>query len=275
MQQSNESSSRAGGRARAAGLGLAAALCLLTPHAGSARQDAVDVESTRDALDRWMLTRGLISREKADWALGRQVLEERAAVLEREIAQVRERTQEARAGIADAESKRAELELQKSALAEASQTLARRIAGFEGRTLDLLQRCPEPVREGVKVFSQRIPQDPAQARSSLSERYQFVIGTLNEIHRFQRELRVASELRELPGGETAEVTVLYAGLGQAWYVTADGKTAGVGCEGPQGWTWRAAPEAAERIARAIAILQKKEVAAFVQLPLDVGQGGAR
>lgn len=276
MQQSHTfASHRAGGSARAASLGLAAALCLLAPHAGSAGQDFVDVESTRDALDRWMQTRGMISREKAEWAIGSQVLADRAAVLEREIADMRARTEEARAGIADAEAKRAELEAEKSALAEASQALASRIAGFEGRTLGLLDKCPDPIREKVEIFSQRIPLDPAQAKGSLSERFQFAIATLNEINRFHREITVTSELRELPGGGSAEVTVLYAGLGQAWYVGADGTTAGVGGEGPAGWTWRATPQAAERISRALAILQQGSAAVFVPLPLDVGQGGAR
>lgn len=262
-------------RRRCANLALAAALCLLAPHAVSARQDVPDVEATRDALDRWMQTRGLISREKSDWALGRQVLEERAGVLEREIEELRLRADEARKGIVEAESKRAELEAEKAGLAGASQSLARRVAAFEGRTLSLLDKCPEPIRERVRIFSQRIPLDPAQAGASLSERYQFVIATLNEINRFQREISVASEVRELPGGGSAEVTVLYAGLGQAWYVGADGVTAGIGGEGPQGWTWRPAPEAAAQIAQAIAILQNEQVAAFVQLPLDVGQGGSR
>jgi septal ring factor EnvC (AmiA/AmiB activator) len=266
---------RARAWASATGLALAAALGLFVPHAVSAGQDVVDVESTRDTLDRWMQTRGLIGREKADWVLGRQVLEERAAVLEREIAELRAKTEEARKGISDAETKRDELEAQREGLAEASQVLAGRIAGFEQRTLNFLARCPEPVRERVRLFSQRIPLDPAQAQGSLSERYQFMIATLNEINRFQREVTVTSEVRELPEGGSAEVTVLYAGLGQAWYVGADGEIAGVGRRGPSGWTWTAAPQAAASIARAVAILKNEEIAAFVQLPLDVGQGGAR
>jgi len=272
MHQSNPSRSR---RARGAGLALAAAVCLLAPQAGSAGQEPVDVDAARDALDRWMQTRGLIGREKAEWAVGRQVLEERAAVLEREIADLRAKTEEARKGVTDAEARRDEFERTKSGLAEASQVLASRIAAFEGRTLSLLQRCPERVRDGVRLFSQRIPLDPAQAQGSLSERYQFLIATLNEINRFQREVAVTSEVRELPDGSSAEVTVLYAGLGQAWYVGSDGETAGVGRAGPSGWTWLPAPDAAASIARAVAILKNEEIAAFVQLPLDVGQGGAR
>lgn len=261
--------------ALAAGLVLAATLGAFAPQSASARQDVADVEATRDALDRWMQTRALISREKSEWVLGRQVLDERAAVLEREIAELRTKTDEARKGIVDAETKRDELEAVRKGRAEASQVLSTRIAGFEGRVLNLLDRCPEPVRERVRLFSQRIPLDPAQAQGSPSERYQFVIATLNEINRFQREVTVTSEVRELPDGSSAEVTVLYAGLGHAWYVGADGKTAGVGRRGPSGWTWLPAPEAAAGIARAVAILKNEEIAAFVQLPLDVGQGGAR
>ena len=276
MTQSHDTSNRrAAGWLGAASLGLALALGALAPRASSQGQEPVDVEATRDALDRWMQARDLISREKADWKLGRQVLEERLAALERRIEEARAMTAEAQTGIADAEAKKLELEDRKNQLAEGSDALKRRIASFEGRTLSLLERCPTPIREKVKIFSQRIPVDPAQAKGSLSERYQFVIATLNEINRFQREITVTSEVRDLPDGSSAEATVIYAGLGQAWYVGADGETAGIGTSGPNGWTWRTAPDAAGAIARAVAILNNEDVAAFVQLPLDVGQGGAR
>lgn len=276
MQQSHEKTiRRAVGLVGAASLGLALALGALAPRASSAGQDPVDVESTRDALDRWMQARGLISAEKADWKLGRQVLEERIAVLERRIEEARATTAEAETGIAEAEAKRDELAAERDKLAEGSTVLAERVAEFEARTLELLARCPDPIQEKVKVFSQRIPTDPDEAKGSLSERYQFVIATLNEINRFHREITVTSEVRDLADGSSAEVTVIYAGLGQAWYVGADGKTAGIGTDGPEGWTWRAAPEAAERIGTAVKILANEEVAAFVQLPLDVEQGAAR
>lgn len=271
----DKASRRAVGLVGATSLGLALALGALAPRASSAGQDPVDVASTRDALDRWMQARDLISREKADWKLGRQVLEERIAVLGNRIDEARATIAEAQTGIAEAEAKRDELAAERDTLALGSKVLADRIAGLEKRTLDLLARCPQPMREKVKVFSQRIPTDPAEAKGSLSERYQFVIATLNEINRFQREITVTSEVRDLPDGSSAEVTVVYAGLGHAWYVGADGKTAGIGTGGADGWVWRSAPEAAANIAKAVAILQSEDVAAFVQLPLDVGEGGAR
>ncbi|HVS19131.1 MAG TPA: DUF3450 family protein [Planctomycetota bacterium] len=275
MQQSHQNPRRAVGLVCATSLGLALTLGALAPRASSAGQEPVDLATTRDTLDRWMQARGLISREKADWKLGRQVLEERIAVLERRIEEARATTAEAEGDIADAEAKRIELDDRKAILAEGSAVLAKRIAGFEARTLNLLDRCPQPIREKVKLFSQRIPNDPAQAKGSTSERYQFVIATLNEINRFQREITVTSEVRDLPEGGSAEVTAIYAGLGQAWYVGADGVTAGFGTGGPKGWTWRSAPDAARNIARAVAVLQNETVATFVQLPIDVEQGGAR
>ena len=45
------------------------------------------------------------------------------------------------------------------------------------------------------------------------------------------EVSLGDELRELPDGTTAKVTVMYAGLGQAWYVSKNGKVAGLGTAG--------------------------------------------
>lgn len=255
----------------AAGLALAALLGLAGP--GSARQEAARprVEDARTALEQWVETRRVLSREQREWALGREMLDERIELVRREIESLRGRLDEARASIAEADGKRAELVEENELLKQGSSALAGTAGALEARTRELLRRLPEPIRERVKPLSQRLPGEGDETEASLGERFQNVVGILNEVNKFQRDITVTSEVRELGDGTTAEVTAVYVGLGHAWYVSANGTAAGVGRPSDEGWTWSAANESAPEIARALAILGNEQVAGFVGLPVRLGQ----
>jgi hypothetical protein len=140
---------------------------------------------------------------------------------------------------------------------------------LEQRTLALLARSPEPIRERVKPLSQRLPKAGEPAKESLSARFQNVVGILNELNKFHREITVTSEVRTLGDGRSAEVTVIYVGASIAFYASADGKAAGVGTSTAEGWNWSSADALAPDVNKAIAILKNETVAEFVQLPLRV------
>jgi hypothetical protein len=95
------------------------------------------------------------------------------------------------------------------------------------------------------------------------------VGVLNEVNKFNRDVTVTSELRPLPDGRTVEVQALYVGLGQGYYVSPDGKSAGYGRPGEDGWEWVAEDALASEVARAIKILQNEDVPAFVPLPVEM------
>ncbi len=226
------------------------------------------VEDTRAAIEKWVETRKIISKENRDWTLGREVLNERIGLVEREVKSVRDKIREAEASIAEADKKRAELAAANDRLKSASAALGRTVVSLEQRTRTLLKRLPEPIRERVKPLSQRFPEDPNDTRLSLSERFQNIVGILNEVNKFNREITVTPEVRRLDGGQSAEVTTVYVGIGQAYYASADGRMAGVGTATEDGWLWKPANEAAPEIARVIAILKNEEVASFVRLPIE-------
>lgn len=256
---------------------LPLALCLavpaLCPPRASAQQDGPTTEEriagARSTLEKWVETRRLISQEKRDWALGREALQSRIELVASEIEGLQKRLAEARASLGDADTKRTELAREKERLQQASAGLASAIARLEERTRALLARLPDPIRERIRPLSQRLPEDSATTKQALSERFQNVVGILNEVDKFQREITVTSEVRALPNGTSAEVTALYVGLGQGYYVTADQRHAGLGTAGENGWTWTPADHAAPAIARAARILANEEVAGFVRIPLEV------
>lgn len=237
--------------------------------ARSAGNGEPGVETAREALEKWVETERVISREKRDLALAREMLNERIELVKREIDTMRAKIREAEGSIAEADKKRAEMKDESEKLKGASASLDGALVSLEDRTQALLARLPDPLRERVKPLSQQIPGKPEESRLSLGQRFQNIVGILNEINKFNQEITVASEVRALPGGSAAEVTALYLGIGQACYSGAGGSIAGVGAASEEGWSWKPANDSAKPIATAISILKNEHVASFVQLPIEV------
>lgn len=235
----------------------------------AARPDETAIANARELLDKWFEAKRVISLEKRDYALARELLVDRVRMVARDIDALKARTAEAEQGIADADAKRTEFSVEADKLRTSAAAIDGALGALEARVRALLVRLPDPIRERVKPLSQKLPEDPATTRQSRSERLQGVVGILNEVNKFQREITVGSEIRTLRDGSSAEVTAMYAGISQGWYASLDGRFAGVGSAGPDGWKWVAADEAAPEILRALAILKNEQVAAFARLPIRV------
>jgi chromosome segregation ATPase len=247
-------------------LGLAPAAAF---RAAEPEGDGSALRSTRDTLAKWVETQQILSKEKKDWQLGKEVLLQRIALLEEEISSLDERGDEARRQIAEADVKRRELTDEKQDLEQAATALEVSIATLESKTHRLLKMLPGPIVDRIEPLAQRVPADPATTELSLSERFQNVIGILNEVNKFNRDVTVTTEVRAVGDGKTAEVQTLYLGLGQAYYVTANGQSAGIGRPSTEGWSWTEADELAPSILQAIAIVKNEQVPAYVPLPVEI------
>jgi hypothetical protein len=242
-----------------------------TLQAGAAEEPDVGarIESTRDVLDRWVETRRIISEEAREWALGKDILESRIDVVKRDLAAAKERVVETEKSITDADRKRAELVDQSEKLKSASAELAATASALETRVKDLVRRLPDPIRDKIRPLSQRLPADSAKSELPVAVRFQNLVGIVNEVNKFAREITMTSEIRSLADGSSSEVTVVYIGIAQAYYAGSGGKIAGFGSAGPEGWTWTAANEMAPQVSKLVAILKNESPAEFVPLPLKV------
>lgn len=228
-----------------------------------------DLENTRAIIEKWVETRRIISQEKHDFQLAKEMLSERIELVKREISTLRGKIDETKKNITDADQKRGELLEENDKLKDASLSLNSTINKLESETKKLLKRLPDPIKERVKPLSQRIPEKPDETKLSLGERFQNVVGVLNEVNKFNREITLTSEVRDLPDGTSTEVTALYIGIGQGYYVNGSGTVAGIGTSSPDGWVWSPANDAGEEISKAIAILKNEAPASFVKLPLEI------
>lgn len=248
---------------------LTSVICPSFSGAISAGINDGDVDNTRAALEKWVETRRIISREKHDYELGREMLSERIELVGREIESLRGKISETEESITEADKKRTELLVENEKLKEASASLIGTVIELEAGTRGLLKRLPDPIRERVKPLSQRFPENTDKTKLSLWERFQNIVGVLNEVNKFNREITVTSEVHKLSDGTSAEVTAIYIGIGQAYYSNGNGDVAGIGTASPEGWVWKPANEAAAAIAKAIAILKNETAAAFVRLPIEI------
>ncbi len=247
---------------------LISAVCLLSSVAFASEMQS-DVDGVRATLEKWVESRKVISLEQRDWALGKEMLNERIELVQQEIDSLQSKIEDAEKSISEADKKRVDLIDENKKLKEASAALGETVLTLEQSTKDLLKRLPDPIRERVKPLTQRLPENPDETKLSLAERFQNIIGILNEVNKFNREITITSEVRALPDGTSAEVTALYIGIGQGYYASANGKAAGTGTAAPDGWVWTPADNVAGEIVRAIAILQNEQVAGFVRLPVEI------
>ena len=233
----------------------------------AAAQTRERIELTRDALEKWVETRRTIGVERRDWALGKDLLDSRIDVLDRELKTLADRTKEVEATLTEADRKRDALAQEAGTLKDASAQLAAMAAQLEAKVKGLVKRFPTPLAEKLKPLTQRLPEDPATTALPLAVRFQNIVGIINEANRFNREITQSSEIRKLADGSSVEVTAVYLGLAQGYYVGAGGRIAGIGRGAPEGWTWTESNDNGPAIERIVAILRNQKPAAFVPIPV--------
>jgi hypothetical protein len=247
---------------------LGAALSGVSPAPAEDRPAADSLESTRAIVARWVETQGVISRETKDWAQAREMLTARIDMLTKEIATAEEKLGEAGDQRREAVKTRGEIESEAAGLKAITEHLGGQVQDLESRVRGLVRFVPESMQEKLSPLMQRIPENPASAKVSVAERFQNVLGILNELNRIQSEISVVTEIRPLSDGKPSEVKTVYVGLAQAYYVSARGE-AGTGKPGEAGWTWTADDRLARDVNEVLEILQNKSSPRFVPLPVEV------
>lgn len=235
----------------------------------ASEQNSDNIEQAKSVIEKWVETRRIISQEKRDMMLSQEMLNERIALVEREIDSLNAKIKDAQASIDQADKKCADMIGANEKLKATSQFLTDIAVSLEGDIKHLLERLPDAVSERVKPLSQRLPKDSAKTELSVSERFQNVVGILNEVDKFNREISVTSEVRTLPDKSGLEVAVIYFGIGRAYYTNAKGDIAGTGAAGENDWIWEPESGIGTSVAEAIAILKNEKAASFVQMPVVI------
>ena len=225
-----------------------------------------NLRDARAAMGKWIETQQIISRERKDWQQSKEILAGRVDVVKQEASALEEKIRTAESAAADAAKKKGELLAENDKLKEQAAALATAVTGMEADVKKVLKRVPEFIAVRLKPLASRIPEDPATTKVSVAERFQNVLGILNDLNKANNELTVNFEVRNLADGKPSEVRVLYVGLGQAYYLSARGES-GTGRPGPDGWVWEPNPAIAADVLKTLEIIQGKHKPAFVPLPV--------
>lgn len=234
----------------------------------SARAYSTELDDARNVVGEWVAVEKLLSEEQADWKSEEVVIGDMIALLEGEKASLAERIESAGAAMSDADLKRAEFVEERSEYIEAMDFLGGKIELLEERILTVYKRFPDPLKEEISVLYERIPEPSKKTRLSASQRLQTVVAILSQADKFNGGIQLISEIQEVGDGQ-AEVSILYFGLGGAFFQDEESKYSGVGYPGVDGWEWKQTPEKAEDIAALFAVYSGSTEAEFVGLPVTI------
>jgi hypothetical protein len=229
------------------------------------------IEDSRAALEQWLETRRVESRERADWTVERELLQDSQQFLSAE----RERLQGLLDELAEqqdmAQTERTDLAQEREQLAASAAIVERALPQLEAQILRLAAGFPRPLREQVQPLLRRIPQEGHRANIGMAERLQNIVGILSEADRFNGNLTLTREIREQ--GETgmtaAEVRTLYIGLSMAYFVDGSGRNAGIGFPSADGWQWQTMEGHANAIRDLMDDYEGSGIIRLIRLPAKV------
>jgi len=227
------------------------------------------LNDTRSTLEKWVETRQLISKTRADWQADKESLEQTIALYERELKSIDEQMAKVSTNNTQVAKEMAEAEALKRSSGEANDA-ARIFAGkLEAKLQQVAPKLPAPLQEMIKKDLARIPADPANSKMLPAERMQVCVNLLNELDKFNNSVNLFSDKRKNAAGEEVAVETMYVGLGAAYFVNDAGDFAGIGAFGPDGWTWTTKPEIAPAVRMAVKVYRSEHPPAFVKLPATI------
>ncbi len=250
-------------------------LCFLLLQPSGRSQGQPDMLALQATLGKWVEAKNLISKEKQDARQQEQMLKARIDLLDLRLKDITERSDETKQSTAEADEKKNELDAENVTFEETASLLKSHILGMETRTLALLKAAPLPIQTKLEALSNQIPKDSENTEMSLSLRYQNVIGILNALNNFNNEVTISTEVRQLSGGESLEVRVLYFGLSQAYYCNKDASIGGRGIPGTEAWEWERQDEIAPTVAAMIAQHLNEKSADYEPVPVTILTSGGQ
>jgi len=223
----------------------------------------------RSTLAEWVQTHQLISKTRADWSRDKELLDQSTALYERELKTLGEQLTRVGTNTLSLGQQRETTLQRQQVYTSGIAVAARRLGELEGRVRDLKPVLPPLLLATVEPLLNKLPADPASTNVSAVARMQTLITILNEVDKFQSSVTITEETRQAPDGREVAVSVLYAGLGQAWFADQKGAFGGVGVPSPAGWEWTTRNDVAPLVIRSIRMYRNELPADFVPLPVQV------
>jgi hypothetical protein len=238
---------------------------------GSAQENADAIREIDALTQQWTSLEHQKDELRAQWRVGKPVLEQQLALLEREIAELNALLEETAEQQDEVEQRRLEMLEEQTRLEEEAAAVE---ASIEQTSLDLhaLQRgLPPPLAQAWADELARLDNPLA----TVSERFRELTDILGQLDDFDAKVTVNEAVMTLGDGRDHVVKQVYLGLSHGWYVTTDQRFAASGMAGPDGWAWTPTTDAAP-IAKIVDIVEQRVTPDLVSIAFELNEpaGGA-
>ena len=231
-------------------------------------QAETKVEKARSTLSELVQTKKDIVESKAAWETDKEILKATIASLKDELELLESQIEESEKERAESDNTRARLNETRSTLDAQLDGFTEVVAGFEQKVISILPYLPEPLLDQIAKLTDKLPRD-GKSTQDAPRRALIVLGILQDIDKFQNSVKTYRLLLEIDGTPAKEYSVMFYGLGTAFFVDENVTTAGFGTPSATGWQWTTDNLLAQRVFDAIEIAEKKKLAEFVALPVTV------
>lgn len=230
------------------------------------------IEETQTLIEQWVNTRELISKERNQWRTEKRLLENRIELFEEELEVLEESIARFEEEASAADQERAELQQEAEQVEGAVSDVRTAIIAYESKIKNLAPYFPPTLREKTDILLGRMPNDPQRTSMTLGQRMAIVAGILNEVDKFNNEIRVVPEIISVGEGSENQIQVqtLYLGLSMAFYVDENQRYAGVKTPAAGEWDTTSRDELAPQISRIIGMYnQNIRPAEWVEVPMQI------
>ena len=233
-----------------------------TPAVAPAAQDF------REKMGKWVEARQVASKEKSDWDAEKETLRATRDLLRQQRDSLRAEIEELEAQGTASDDERRDLLLERGDYLRTERALEEDVRAMEQAIVALAPRLPEPLQKKLEILLVQIPDDPETTKVPLGARLMNVLGVLAQAEKFDSTATFVGETRQV-GDEKLQVRTLYWGLAQAIYVDAQGRTAGIGRPGPNGWEFTNDPDLASDARHLLDIYEGNvDTIEFVRFPVE-------
>ena len=244
---------------------LLAILLLAYPLTAQTPDAAAQLNETRAMLEEWVRTETQISEESSQWEVEKRILQDIAAVANRELEFLQQGIAKIQATQTEGEQEKDTLLQRRKELDTLVQRLERYLPLLEQQLLDRIEWFPLPLLETISHHSEKLAASQTQPASFVT-RAQNIAVILREAGSFNAKVTLDKPVLQLEGTQSKVYNVLYFGLGSAYFVDETSSIAGYGTPARGGWKWNREDKTAPLVREAIQIFENQVPARFIQLP---------
>lgn len=230
---------------------------LLSPIASAATPQQID-----SLTEQWL---NLSKQERhltQEWQASKPALQQRIRLLKEEkkrLQEVLSRNASTQDEVANQResllAKQSQLEKEQQQMANSVSTLARELRNFMPFLPPLIQ----------KQWQENAPKADAE---NLSRQLQAHLSNLSLLAAFNQRITLHEGIIQSPSKQDILVKQLFIGSSFAWFASNNGEYSGWGSNSNTGWQWHISDDVdAQSVQQAIAIFEKQQPAAVIELPV--------